>query len=234
MGWFFRWRLVLRQKLFWLLHCTVLSLRIGGDVRDTVVVFLMLLGGIGVYFTAKQFQENNKVLSTSSKPVSHASHSRKKILGKKTSQNNVQGENNESTDNRSRDQVESASESIGSEAGASSSFEEIEGLSSIYQSEEPELSRQSVTSEAQNNSEVSENVVEKEKPSFVYGVPVVAWLKHHKNRLPSKVDPTDVSGMRVFFNCIEFKKQGAKSLTQGECKEIAISREKSRGAALMR
>ena len=214
----------------------MLSLRIGGDVRDTVVVFLILLGGIGVYFTAKQFQGDNKVLSTSSKPFSHVGSSRKKVLGKKTSQKNLQGENNESTDNRSRDEVESASESLGSEAGASGSFEEIEGISSIYQSEGPELSRQSVTSEAQNNSEGSENVVEQEKAkaSFVYGVPVVAWLKHHKNRLPSKVGPTDVSGMRVLFNCIEFKKQGTKSLTQNECHEIAISREKSRGPFLMR
>jgi len=189
-------------------------------VRDTIIAILVLLGTTTLYFSAKQYQKSHSVLPTSSKLVTQT-----KTLH--------QGEHNESASHRGRQQVESDIESNGSEEGSSSSFEQAESFPSIYQDEEPELSRSAVNLEEEIESESNESAVVKPKQPVVYGVPVASWLKHQKNRLASKVEAKNPTGMRLFFNCMELKKEGTEPLSQRDCKEIAVSREKSRGAALI-
>ena len=159
--------------------------------------------------------------------------SQKKGLKNKQNKTSHQGELNESTSHGSRQQIESDGESLRSEEGDSDSFEQAQSLPSIYQDEELESTRSAVNLEDEINSESDENFPKRQKQPVVYGVPVASWLKHSKNQLPSKVEAPTQQGVRVFFNCMELKEDRTAPLSQKECKEIAVSREKSRGAALI-
>lgn len=202
-------------------------------MRDTVIAIMVLLGATGIYFGVKHYQKNGQVLQLSSKSNHPSTSSRKKLSRNSKSKPLHQGEHNESASHRSRQQVESDIESIGSEEGGSSSFEQAESLPSIYQDEESELSGSAVDLEEKIESESHESTADKPKQPVVYGVPVASWLKHNKNRLASKVELKNPSGVRLFINCMEIKKEGTQALTQRDCKQIAVSREKSRGAALI-
>ncbi len=202
-------------------------------MRDTVIAVLVLLGTSGIYFVAKHFQNKGNISSTSSKLLSPSAASRKKLSRIKNSKQIHQGEQNESASHRGRQQVESDIESVGSEEGASSSFEQAQSLPSIYQDEEPENSGSAVDLENDMSSEGNESAVDKPKQPIIYGIPVASWLKHQKNRLAPRVELTHPTGMRLFFNCMEIKKDGAQTLNQRDCKEVAVSREKSKGAALI-
>jgi len=202
-------------------------------VRDTIIAILVLLGTTTVYFATKHNQKENVVLNTSSKFNTYSASSRKRISQTKNLKTLHQGEHNESASHRGSQQVESDIESNGSEEGASSSFEQAQSLPSIYQDEEPELSGSAVNLEDEIESVSNENTVKKPKQPVVYGVPVASWLKHNKNRLASKTELQKSTGVRLFFNCLELKKEGTQPLNPKECKEIAVSREKSRGAALI-
>ncbi len=201
-------------------------------MRRTVITGILLLSASGMYYTAKHLAHSELGTRTSSK-VFHSSASRKKISRNKKIQTLHQGEQHESASHRSRQQVESDIESVGSEEGGSSSFEQAESLPSIYQDEELESTRSAVNLEDEINSESDENSPNRQKQPVVYGVPVASWLKHSKNQLPSKVEAPTQQGVRVFFNCMELKEDRTAPLSQKECKEIAVSREKSRGAALI-
>jgi hypothetical protein len=205
----------------------------GDEVRDTVVAILVMLGVAGIIYTAKPFEKNKAGASPSSSSVTQTYAARNQLS--RTHRNNIehQGDPHESTSHRSRQQAESDNESVGSEEGASSSFEQAQSLPSIYQ-EEPEHSGPAVSLKEETDSESNENPIVSARPQpVVYGVPVASWVKYQENQLPTKLELTQTTGMRVFFNCLEFKKDGTSPLTQKQCKEVAVSREKDRGAALI-
>ena len=199
-------------------------------MRGTVIAGLLILGASSTYIVVNHFKKTETVSSTSSK-LAHSSASRTKITQKKKSLH--QGEQHESASHRSSQQVESDLENVDSEEGASSSFEQAQSLPSIYQDEELEPSGSAVNLEEEISTESNEKSIEAQKQPVVYGVPVASWLKHAKNQLPSKVAVNPPQGMRFFFNCMELKKDGTQPLSQKQCKEIAVSREKSKGAALI-
>lgn len=202
-------------------------------MRGTVFASLLFLGASGYYIASHHLFKDGQFSHLSSKTKVSSSSRKRLALRKKTKHLN-QGEQNESSSHRSRQQVESDIESVGSEEGDSSSFEQAENLPSIYQDEELESSGFAVNFEEDDiESESNESFSQAQKQPVVYGVPVASWLKHAKNQLPAKVELTNGTGMRLFFNCLEFKKHGTSSLTQRECNEIAVSREKSKGAALI-
>lgn len=202
-------------------------------MRGTFIAGLLLLGATGVYITAKQLQKSGHVSSITSQLFATKSSSQKRLNRFKSTKKVHQGEQHESASHRSRQQVESDHESVSSEEGASSSFEQAQSLPSIYQTEEPEHSGSAVSLKEEIGQESNEDVVEHPKQQVVYGIPIASWLKQQKNRLAPKVEAADSNGLRVIFNCMELKKAGTQALNQRDCKEIAVSREKSRGAALI-
>jgi hypothetical protein len=202
-------------------------------MRGTFIAGLLLLGATGVYYTAKQLQKSGHGLSITSQLFTSKSSSQKRLTRFKGTKKLHQGEQHESTSHRSRQQVESEHESVSSEEGASSSFEQAQSLPSIYQTEEPEHSGSALSLKEEIGQESNEETVEHPKEKVVYGIPIASWLKQQKNRLAPKVEPVKANGMRFIINCVELKKAGTEALNQRECKEIAVSREKSRGAALI-
>jgi hypothetical protein len=202
-------------------------------MRGTVFASLLFLGASGYYIASHHLFKDGQFSHSSSK-TKLSSSSRKRLALRKKSKPSQQGEQHESTSHRSRQQVEPDIESVGSEEGDSSSFDQAENLPSIYQDEELESSGFAVNlGEDEVKSESNESSSQPQKQPVVYGVPVASWLKHSKNQLPAKVEITNDTGMRLFINCMEIKKHGTSALTQRECKEIAVSREKSKGAALI-
>ena len=203
-------------------------------MRETFIAMLVMVGIAGTYYASKHHQSSKEPLSASSKVFNS---SQKKGLKRKQTTTLHQGELDESTSHRNSQQVEPEGEGVYPEEGAGDAFEQAQSLPSIYQDEEAEQPGYSVSSEEELESESDETKVSSQtspaKNPVVYGIPVASWLKQQKNRLASKVELSNPTGMRVFFNCLEIKKQGTETLTQKQCKEIAVSREKSRGAALI-
>lgn len=201
-------------------------------MRGTFIAGLFILGASGAYIALNHFHQLPSTSHSSSK-FAKLSASRKKPTLSKKNKLLHQGEQHESPSHRSRQQVEPDLESIESQEGASSSFEQAQSLPSIYQDKELEPTGSAVNLGEEISTESDENLNEAQKQPVVYGVPVASWLKHAQNQLPHRIDLKQPEGMRLFFNCMEIKKGGTQALSQKECKEIAVSREKSKGAALI-
>lgn len=108
----------------------------------------------------------------------------------------------------------------GKNEGTSISTDEIESLTSIYQSEERRIEQPEFAA-------ISE--FESPKPqsrSPIPGVKIAAWVRSNQDRLPKEVpDPKVGSSLRVFVNCVELRKKGASPLEKGECEKIVASKE---------
>lgn len=99
----------------------------------------------------------------------------------------------------------------GSQAeGDSGSIAETENLNSIYS----------------QNHEVGQTVAYRSKTrkpkKVVIGVPVEAYVASRRNALGGgDVTAPEELGIRVFFQCMELKKEGPQTLAQRECSQLA-------------
>lgn len=62
----------------------------------------------------------------------------------------------------------------------------------------------------------------------IHGVPLQAFIESHRNTLPGAVPAQAPSGVRVFLQCMELKKNETSELSQAECNEL-VARHPSRG-----
>lgn len=68
-----------------------------------------------------------------------------------------------------------------------------------------------------------------EDTKVVHGVPLQDFVRGGRNKLPSEVVADTPNGVRVFLQCMEFKKARPTGLTETECNQL-IAKNKRFGA----
>ncbi len=178
-------------------------------MRETIP-YIVLLGALTTGYvaiknrnatTSTEAQQN--VLATYPKPTS--------IIYKKTKPHYVsKGVKHEGRSSITASNTQSTSSRKNEELADATT--EIESLTSIYENHKGRH-RESVKTKLDLSAQPK---------SPIHGVKVAAWIASKENQVPTTIaDPTLGDGLRVFFNCMELKKQGPKVLNDHDCEAIA-------------
>lgn len=193
-------------------------------MRDTFIGVLFLVGMICGYLYLRQTA--SLIPSEVSKPLAQA----KSQPGKSQSKFNQRktGVRHAKSSNRHQHQQ---SKNHGQDEGTANHVAEAQELPSIYQEQSPEavVAGSSVAGVAQPTSVAAEaSTNSNRRPprrKVVHGVPVDLWVLSKQNSLnvPNEEAPSEL-GMRVYVQCMELKKQGAKYVGKSECQSLLAHR----------
>lgn len=178
-------------------------------MRDTFLGLLLLAGMVGAYaYFQKSDLGKPKLGSAPSARATHAANSKRGVnpqhgKGRHEGTNPFESKRAETLQPGEGDSV--------------ASTEAEGGLPSLYEDEErsgPAESSAAVTS--------GEPVRRPRRATkVVHGVPVDTMARARRDKLPLPAVTADSgSGLRVFFQCLELKRQGTEALTERECSRL--------------